>query len=175
MFSMKLLIAFTMLTGIAAEQCSLGDFGVEDFADKVTVTNTSDGADAFVAIKFNHGQVTMYVEAGKSRTAIALASTKYTAKVTEPGNTDYGDYRNRLLELRNSLIGMTAYAGFASADQLLNAWNELSLVQAALAQMTDSTKVQSCSGTLKTDVTSQVTLEWAKTSDGAALWVLDCS
>ena len=175
MLSMKLLIAFTMLTGIAAEQCSLGDFGVEDFADKVTVSNTSDGADAIVAIKFNHGQVTMSVAAGESRTAIALASTKYTAKVTEPQNAAYGDYRARLVDLRDTLLQLTVPSPYVSSPEaLINVWTELSQVQAALDQMPISAKVQSCSGKLKTGVTSQVTIKRVETSDGAALWVLDC-
>ena len=37
---MKLLVTFMLLTGVFAEECSLGDFGVEDFSDKVVVTNT---------------------------------------------------------------------------------------------------------------------------------------
>ena len=175
MLSMKLLIALTMFTGIAAEQCSLGDFGVEDFADKITVTNTSDVADAFVAVKTNHGQVTVLVEAGGSRTVVALASTKYTAKVADPSYAGYGDYRDRLLGLRDSLLKMTVAPGDASPDAIASAWTELSLVQAALVQITDSAKVQSCGGTLKTGVTSQVTVKRVNTSDSAALWALDCS
>jgi hypothetical protein len=175
MFSMKLLLTTALLIGIFAEECTIGDLGIEDFSDKVTVTNVSEEADAFVAVKFNHGQVTMYVEAGKARTAMALASTKYTVKVTEPiSSSDYGYYRGRLLGLRDRLIQLTLAPAGATPDEVANAWTELSLVQTTLDQMKDSEKVQSCSGKLKTDVTSQVILKRAETSDGGALWVLDC-
>jgi len=174
MFSMKLLLTFSLLTGVVAEECTLGDLGVADFSDKVTVTNASEGADAFVAVKFNHGQITMYVPAGKSRTAIALASTKYTARITEPLSREHGAYRSRLLWLRDRLIELTMAPGSATPDEVADAWTELSLVQATLEQLEGEGKVQSCSGSLKTDVTSQVTVKRAETSDGGALWVLDC-
>lgn len=174
MFSMKLLLAFTLLTGIVAEECSLGDLGVEDFSDKVVVSNTSTDADAFVAIKSNHGQVTMYVKAGSTGTAIALASTDYTAKVTNPGRGEYGTYKDNLLDARDALLDVTI-AAHATDKAVAAAWTQLVFVQAALDQMTDSDKVQSCSGKLKTDVPSQVTVKWLLAADGTPLWALDCS
>jgi hypothetical protein len=173
MLSVKFLVVFSILTGIFAQECSLGDLGVADFADKVTVTNTSEKADAFVAVKFNHGQVTLYVAPGKSRTAIALAATNYTAKVTDPGTGDYGTYRQTLLDLREQLLDIST-SGMASPSVLIDVWAELTYVQAALDQMTGSDKVQSCSGKLKTDVTSQVTVEWHEPQEGQPIWVLSC-
>jgi len=173
MFSMKLLLAFSLLTGVFAQECSLADLGVEDFSDKVVVTNRSTAADAFVAVKFNHGQVTVYIPAGKSGTVIALASTDYTVKVTNPGSGEYGTYRDNLLAARDWLLDVTISAN-ATDSAVAAAWTQLVFVQAALDQMTDSAKVQSCSGKLKTDVTSQATLERLKASDGTPFWALDC-
>jgi hypothetical protein len=172
--SFKFLVLFSLLTGIFAQECTMDDLGVADFADKVTVTNTSQTAGAFVAVKFNHGQVTMYVQAGKSRTAIALASTKYTAKVTNPGSGEYGTYKDSLLELRSQLLDISI-SSHASDNVVAQAWTELTFVQAALDQMTGSNKVQSCSGTLKQEVASQVIVEWRQPLEGQPLWVLDCN
>ena len=169
----KFLVVFTLLTGIFAQECSMGDLGVADFADKVTVTNTSEVAGAFVAVKFNHSQVTMYVEAGTSRTAIGLASTKYTAKVTNPGTGDYGTYRTTLLDLREQLLDIST-SGQASPSVLIDVWTELTYVQAALDQMTGSDTIQSCGGKLKTDVAGQVTVEWHEPQEGQPIWVLSC-
>lgn len=173
MLSMKLLLAFGLLTGIFVEKCDLGDLGVEEFADKITVTNTSSSADAFVSVKTNHGQVTMAISAGKSRTAIALASTKYTARVVGPGDNEWISYRDRLLVLRDQLQDLTL-SSTASPDQVANAATELTLVQSALEQMNGSKDVQSCGGALVSGVTSQVTVRWTETSAGVRLWVLDC-
>jgi len=170
MLSMKLLLTFSLLMGVFAKECG---YGLEDFSNQVVVTNTSAVADAFVAVAFDHGQVTMYVEGGKSRTAIALAATEYTVKVTNPGSGEYGTYRDQLLATRDWLLDVTISAS-APESAVAEAWTQLLSVQAALDQMTDSDKVQSCSGELGTGGTSQVTLQWLDTSDGTALWALDC-
>ena len=173
MLSMKLLLSFMVLTGIVAEECSYGDLGIQDFSDQVIITNASDVADAFVTIKFNHGQVTAYVPAGRSRMAYALAATKYTAMVTEPISREHGFYKDRLLILRDGLVAMTLAPGSASPDEVADAWTELSQVQATLEQL-EASGIQSCSAKLQTDVNGQVTVKRAETSDGGALWVLDC-
>jgi hypothetical protein len=170
---MKLLTTLLVLTGIFAEECSLGDLGVADFSDKVVVTNVSTVAGAFVAIKSNHGQATMYLDAGKSGTATLLAATDYTAKVTNPGAQEYGTYRDSLMATRDWLLDVTSSA-HASDSAVAEAWTQLVFVQEALSQMTESDKVQSCSGKLETGVTSQVTLQWLKAADGTPFWALDC-
>lgn len=172
MLSMKLLLAVSVMTGIFVAGCDLG-FGLEEFADKVTVSNIGSTADAFVAVKFDHGQVSMGIEAGKSRTAIALASTKYIVKVVGRGDRDWVTYKDTLLRLRDQLQDLTL-SSKASQDQVANAVMELTLVQSALEQMNGSTVLQSCSGALVSGVTSQVTVKWTETTDGTGLWVLDC-
>jgi hypothetical protein len=172
MFSMKSVLTFMLLTGILAQECSLGDLGVAEFSDKVVVTNTSTDAGAFVAVKFNHGQVTMYLDAGKSGTAIALASTEYTAKVTNPGTGEYGTYRDALINTRDRLLYIATIAN--ESDDAVIAWTQLLNVQVALNQMTGSDKVQSCSGSLESGLTKQVTLQWLQAVDGTPFWSLDC-
>ena len=109
MLSMKLLLAFGLLTGIVAQQCEMGDLGITDFSDKITVTNLSSGADAFVGVKTNHGQINFGIPAGKARTAIALEATTYTVKVV--GHThvdvDLDAYKGQLLSLRSLLQDLT--------------------------------------------------------------------
>lgn len=173
MLALKLLLAVSVTSGLFADSCGLGDLGVEEFADKVTVTNIGSSADAIVAVKFNHGQVSMAIEAGKSRTAIALAATKYTVKVVGRGDRDWVTYKDTLLRLRERLQELTL-SSKASPDQVVDAATELTLVQSALEQMNGSEILQSCSGKLVSGVTSQVTVNWTETTDGAGLWVLDC-
>src|SRR3990172_6465572 len=102
MLSMKLLLAAIVMTGVLVAGCDLG-FGLAEFSDKVTVSNIGSTADAFVSVKFNHGQVSMGIEAGKSGTAIALAATKYTVNVVGRGDSDWISYKDTLLRLREQL------------------------------------------------------------------------
>lgn len=171
MLTMKLLVAFALLTGIFVDQCDLKDVGIMDFADKVTVTNLSSEADAFVAVKSRHAQVTMDLPAGKSGTVELLAATTYTIKVA--GHTEWGTYKDHLLGLRSQLEDITV-SSKATPDEIATAWTQLSLVQGALAQMVGSDKVQSCSGKLVSGVTSRATVQRTVTADGAPFWVLDC-
>ena len=172
MFSVKLLMVFGLLTGIFAEQCTIADFGVEDVSDKVTVTNASSVAWATVALQFNHGQVSMEIAPGESRTAIALAATKYTATVTGADDRQNVSYRDRLLDLRDELLEILSSG--ASLDRLTNAATDLTLVQSALEQLSQSSEDQSCGGTLKTGEVSHVTINQSDTA-GVTVWVLDCS
>ena len=175
MLSMKLLLAFGVMTGIVAQQCEMGDLGVADFSDKITVTNLSSGADAFVGVKTNHGQVNFGISAGKSRTAIALAANTYTVKVV--GHTsvdvDLDYYKTQLQSLRSMLQDLTLDSS-APPDQIVLALQQLAQVQSALEQMNGSTTVQSCGGTLVSGVTTQVTVKWTEGVDGTGFWVLDC-
>lgn len=173
MLSMKLILAFSVLTGIFVDECSLGDLDIADYADKVTVTNASADSDAFVGVTFNHGRVSVWIPAGKSRTAIAIAATKYTVKVVGRADGDLDFYKDGLLGLRSRLEGLTR-SSTASADEIATAAMELMLVQSALEQMQGSNSVQSCSGTLTSGVTSQVTVRWNPATDVPGFWVLNC-
>jgi hypothetical protein len=117
------------MTGVLVAGCDLG-FGLAEFSDKVTVSNIGSTADAFVSVKFNHGQVSMGIEAGKSGTAIALAATKYTVNVVGRGDSDWISYKDTLLRLREQLQELTL-SSKASPDQVANAATELTLVLSA--------------------------------------------
>jgi hypothetical protein len=175
MLSMKLLLAFGLLTGIFVDECNLGDFNIDEFADRITVTNLSSDADAFVGVKTNHGQVNMDILAGKSRTATAFASTTYTVKVVGHvnGDSDLDFYKDHLLTLRSQLQDLSM-SSTASPNVVAAAAYEVTLVQDALAQMYGSQSVQSCSGKLVYGKTSQVTVKWNATTDDVGFWVLDC-
>lgn len=175
MLSMKLLLTFGLLTGIFVEQCDLGDFDVAMVSSKITVTNLSEEADAFVGVQSNHGQVNYGIAAGTSRTITALMSTRYIVKVVghTSGDVDLDAYRNQLLTLRSQMQDLTL-GGTASASVLATAVNELTLVQTALEQMNGSKTVQSCGGTLVEGGTSQVTVKWNATLEDVGFWVLDC-
>ncbi len=171
MLSMKLLLAFGLVTGIFVDKCDLNAADFQEFADKVTVTNLSSDAEAYVAVKTRHGQVTMGLPAGKSGTAALLAATTYSVKVV--GHSEWGTYKYHLQGLRSQLEDITL-SSKSTPDEIATAAADLSLVQAALEQMVGSDKVQSCGGKLVSGVTSQVTVKWTVTADGTPFWVLDC-
>jgi hypothetical protein len=172
MLTMKLLMAFAVLTGIFVDQCDLKDIGLTDFADKVTVTNLSVDSEGWVAVKSNHGQVSMILGAGKSRTVALLAATKYSVVVVGHDADSLGRYTDRLFALRDRLESLTL-SSKASPDEVLNAAAELALLQGSLAQLA-SGDGQSCSGKLVSDMTSQATIKLNESTDGTSFWVLDC-
>lgn len=171
MLSTKLLLVFSVLVGIFADQCDLKDIGMTDFADKVTVTNLSDQAEAFVRVSANHGGRTIVIEAGESRSVLFLAATKYT--VTVAGRSDYGSYKDQLMFLRSELLDITL-SSKATPDDIATAASELVHVQGALEQMVGSDRLQSCGGKLVTDATSHATVKLTELSDGSKVWALDC-
>jgi hypothetical protein len=172
MFSMKLLLTFSLLTGIVAEECT-ADLGIDDFTDRVVVTNAPGGVDAAVTVAFDHGKVSMIVPPGKSRTATGLAATRYTVTVIGSDLSDRVSYRKRLIDLRDELFDLSVSA-YVGPDQILTVWAEIANVQAALDQMKTSADAQSCASKLTSGEPSQVALEWRDAIVGEHIWVLDC-
>ena len=175
MLSMKLLLTFSLLTGIVAEECTT-DLGLDDFTDKVVVTNAggaAGGVDAFVLVEFDHGRVTLVVPAGKSRTAVGIASTKYTVMVDALKSPSRERHRKELLDLRDDLMDISL-SGMIQPMSLVPLWTELNNVQTALKQLDSETGAQGCTGKLKTVAPASVTLEWKRPLDGTDFWVLDC-
>ena len=173
MLATKALLVFSILVGLVAEECDLGDIAIQEIADKVTVTNTSDSMDAYVTVSFKLSDESRTVRAGQSVTLLALASPSYTVSVSGWGG-EYQVYANRLYRLRDSLLELTQTPE-ASADALTDAWTELALVQSALAQVKGSPFVQSCTAKIETGVTSQVTVKSVLASDNSPIWILDCN
>ncbi len=173
MLSTKLLVAVAVLIGIFAEQCDMKDLGIADFADKVTITNLNapDEGEGWVAVKTNHGKISMFLPAGTSRTVAALAATTYSIVVVGHDDESLTRYQNRLRDLRDRLVALTLKPG-ADPNDVLDAAGELTLVQGSLSQV--GAGGQSCSGKLVSDVTAQATMRLDTSADGTAFWVLDC-
>src|SRR6266545_291813 len=126
MFSMKLLLAFSVLTGIVAEECT-ADLGLDDFTDKVVVTNTGGadgGTDAFVAVGFEHGRVTLVVPPGKTRTAVGIASTQYTVIVGAAKSPSRETHRRQLLDMRDQLMDLSV-SGYGRPVSLVDLFSAL--------------------------------------------------
>ncbi len=172
MFSMKLLIAFAVLTGLAAEECSLGDYTIQELSSTVQVTNASPDASATVTLTFDHGRVSKTLAPGQSETALALASVDYTATVTGPEDAGNVSYRTQLMDLRDQLLEVMSSA--AGVDRIAIVATNLGLVQSALEQLNRSAKNQSCGGLLKASATNQVRVNQTAVG-GLPIWVLDCS
>lgn len=174
MFSMKLLLTFSLLTGLVAEECT-ADLGIDDFSSTVTITNTGGtdgGTVATVNVRFDHGRVSMTIPPGKSRTAVGIASTKYTVMVAPPRPSSGQPYRESLLKLRDRLFDISA-SRYMTQSMLVPLFTELSEVQGALEQLSLSGEYQACTGTVE-GASNTVTLKWNNTLDKGGLWVLDC-
>jgi hypothetical protein len=173
MLSMKLLLAFGLLTGIFVDQCDLGDFAVADFSDQVTVTNASTVGYAIVAVSFNHNSVMWKLPAGSSKTASGFAPTDYTVQVLGPSLGMWASYEDRLLTARDEIVALTTNPS-TPPDKVMDAAAELPLIVEALQQLEGSRSVQSCTAKIKTGVVGQATVTYTKLTDGTGLWVLTC-
>jgi hypothetical protein len=171
MLTMKLLIAFAMVTGIVAEQCTMDDFSIQDIASTVEITNANPNGVEMVTVTFDHGSVASVLDPGASETVMALASLEYTATVTGP-TSDYGvSYRERLLDLRDGLLEVLSSG--AALDRMSTVAVDLGLVQSALGQLRGSKSSQSCHGLLTTGVSHVRVNETI--AGGVQVWVIDCS
>ncbi len=171
MWTMKLLVAFAVVTGIFVEQCDLKDIGVMDFADKVRITNLSVDSEGWVAVKSNHGQISMILPAGKSRTVALLAATTYSIIVVGHDDDSLHRYTEQLYDLRDRLQELTITPE-ASPDSILSAAADLALLETSLGQIGQGG--QSCGGKLVSDVTVQATMKLVESDGGTSFWVLDC-
>jgi len=170
---MRLLLAFGLLTGIFVDKCDLGDININDFAETVTVTNTSSGGDALVLVDFDHNQVAWHVPAGTSKTASGLAATTYTMSVLPPSSSMWVSYGDRLRMARDDLVALTLDPA-AKPEAVADAAAQLPLIVAALQQLQGTENVQSCSADIQSTVAGHATLEFTTSADGTGFWVLDC-
>lgn len=173
MLSMKLLLAFGVLSGIFVDKCNLGDLNVAEVANKVIVTNASSGGDAFVEVSFDHNDVSWHVPAGASKTASGLAATKYAVHVLAPTSEMWLSYEDRLKLIRDELVEVSLDPA-TPPDKVLEAAAQLPSVVEALQQLQGSKFVQSCSGVIQSGVESHATVQFTKSEDGIGFWVLDC-
>lgn len=171
MLSTKLLIAFAILTGIVAEECTIEDFSIQDIASTVEITNANPNGIEIVTVTFDHGSVSSVLAPGASETVMALASLEYTATVSGPSSDGGVSYRDRLLDLRDQLLDVLSSS--AALDRISTVAANLGLVQSALEQLRTSANAQSCHGLLKTGVSHVRVNETI--ADGVQLWVIDCS
>ena len=174
MLSMKLLLAFTVMIGIFADKCDLGNLDIGEVADNVVVTNVGSVGEALVMVDFNHNQVSWHVPAGTSKTASGLAATKYTVGVLVPSSSTWLTYPERLQRARDDLVALSRDPT-APADKVLDAAAQLPLIVEALHQVEANRVVQSCSASLKSGVDGRVTVAYTRAADGTGFWVLDCS
>ena len=176
MLSTKLLLMFGVVVAILAQECS-ADIGIEDFTNKVVVANaggTEGGENAFVTVTFDHGRVSLIVPPGKSRTAVGIASSSYMVQIADLATDSERSYRTRLEDLRDNLIDLSVY-GYIREETLPTLVDEITNVQAALAQLHGSSEVQACEGKLEPGAQGKVTVEWRRPTLDEGVWVLDCN
>lgn len=173
MTGLKFLLVFGLLNGLIFEKCDLGELDIEEFADKVTVTNVSTGWPATVLVEFDHSRVGWRVPGGQSRTASGLLATTWSVNVIAPASSRWQSYRERLQQARDELVALTLDP-LSEGDQVTDAAAGLLTVVGALEQLGDSDFVQSCAGKIEPGVEVHVTIDSTKASDGTRLWVLDC-
>jgi hypothetical protein len=169
MTGFKLLLVFSLLSGVFAEQCDITAADMEAFADKVTVTNVSDRA-AWVTVAFDRSSSTRGVRAGQTITATSFLSTTFS--VTTPDASTFNGYQRRLEEARDTLSGL-ALGYEATPDQAFAAAVDLLLVVDAMKDL-EATGTVGCSGQLEPGVEIHATVQVTTTMDGTTLWSVAC-
>ena len=169
MTGFKLLLVFSLLSGVFAEQCDITAADIEAFADKVTVTNVSDRP-AGVMVVFDHSKTARIVPAGSSITATSLLATTFTVMAPE-ASTFYG-YQRRLEAARDSLREL-ALGSSATLDQAFDAAADLLLVVDAMKDL-EANGVVGCTGPVESGVYNHATVQVTTTADGSSLWSVAC-
>lgn len=174
MIGFKSLLVFSLLSGVFAEQCDIGDFAIDDFSYHVVVTNASKSKDALVIVAFDYGGAQFHVKAGASKTFQTLATTEYRITVTVPDTPSGVSYEDSLRDLRDLLQDLSLDFS-APSDAVAEVLTQLFLVQSAVQQLDGSGAAQSCGHKIGDGADSRATITWTETISGTGLWVLDCS
>jgi len=165
-----ILVALSLTIGVLAQSCDLAGFTIDDFRDKIVVTNASASQKAYVFAVTDHGSFEFYLKPGGHATVLTLAATDYKVQV---GSADLGSaegYQASLVELRDRLQEISLTPEAPGAD-VAGALTELYLVQEALTQM--DAGYQTCKGKIKSGVDNNVTINWTD-AGGTGVWVLAC-
>lgn len=170
----KLLLVFSLLSGVFAEQCDIGDFAIDDFTNHVVVTNASKSEDALVIVMFDRGDRRVHLKAGASKTFKTLAITEYSITVTVPNTPSGVSYEDSLRDLRDLLRDLSLDAS-APPDAVADVLTQLFLVQSAVQQLDKRGDAQSCGHKIGEGVDSHATMTWTEAIDRTGLWVLDCA
>jgi hypothetical protein len=169
MTGFKLLLVFSLMSGVFAEQCDITAADMEAFADKVTVTNVSDRA-AWVMVAFDRSYTTRRVRGGSTITATSFLATTFS--VTTPDASAFNGYQRRLEDARDNLRELALGNG-ATPDQALAAAVDLLLVADAMKDL-EAKGVVGCSGPVEPGVDIHATVQVTTTADGTTLWSVAC-
>lgn len=174
MTGFRWLLMFSLLSGIFAQQCDLGDFTIDDFSNHVVVTNASQDQDAEVTIAFDHADAHVYLRAGATRTFQTVATTEYRITVGVPDSPSGVSYGDSLRDLRDLLQDLSLDAG-ARPDAVVEVLTQLAVVQSTVQQLNGDGNAQSCGHKIGDGVDSVATVTWTGMAGGTGIWVLDCS
>lgn len=172
MTGFKLLLAFSLLSGVFAEQCDISEIDIESLQETVTVTNTSSDTTALVVVTLDRGKFVWRIPAGQSRSASGFFATGYAIIVTPPDSRDLYSYRESLEQARDTLLAVSQ-APDAESD-VVDVVVAFDTVVGALAQVDANIGGQACSGTFEPGVEAHATVSLEKGPTLEDLWVLDC-
>jgi len=159
MTGLKLLLVFSLLGGVFAEQCDIGDFSIDDFSNHVVLTNASESQDALLSVTFDHGAADVFLKAGASKTFRTIGTTQYGITVY-PANQQGGDaYRKALRSLRDRLQNISLDSQ-ASAELIADALVGIFVIESALQQLDGDGSAQSCGHAIGEGVDSLATVTW---------------
>lgn len=173
MTGFRLLLVFSLLTGLAAQECEISAEDIESFYDRVLVTNASTEL-VWVSVMLDHSETALLIGPGKSKTATGVLSSSYSVTVVSRLSNGAETYRQRLEAARDDLVELTLDSR-PRPGQIEAAATDLALVVDALAQIEgDGDGKQSCSGTIETGVDAHVTVALQTTVTGTESWSIDC-
>jgi hypothetical protein len=173
MTGFKLLVVFSLLGGVFADQCDIGDFSIDDFSNHVVLTNASESQDALLTVTFDHGGADFFLKAGASKTFRTIGTTQYGITVSVPFSPIGATYQERLRDLRDVLQDMSLDPR-APADAVADALTQIFLIESALQQLDKDGDAQSCGHAIGEGVDSHATITWSGSVGTSGLWVLDC-
>lgn len=166
LFPLLALLAAVMLVS------ACGDYTIADFADTITLTNSSTSHSALVLLSTSQMQTQVVLATGKSQTFQSIAATKYSVQVASAGVETAANYVARLHDLRDELVGLLVSPGDSGAtpEAVLI---EIVRVQTALQQI-NPLGFQACTHAIVTGASNTATMTWASSGDQAGFWDLSC-
>lgn len=170
MHPVGIIAALSLSIGVLAQSCDVGGFSMDDFRDRIIVTNAASGHRASAFVKTDYGNFEFEIRPGGQAGVVTIAATDYSVQVEDADFGAAADYRASLVQLRDRLQEITL-SPEASGAEVSSALTDLYLVQKALRQMTAGG--QTCTGKIKTGVDNNVTINWTDAT-GTGVWVLSC-
>ena len=167
-----LILAATLLAPVIAQSCDVGSITMDDVTETLTITNASTSQAAVVLVSFSDASSSFRLAPGTSKTSTVVGATDYEIEVLAPALPAGTSYEASLHQIQTDLIDLVRNPGDSGAT-LETVFDNLGVVETALAQLHGSKMSQSCSHDTAANGHNHATVTWTTPGVGG-LWVLSC-